>query len=45
MTASAKSKKPVVALIMGSKSDLDVVKGALTVFDKLLCKVNLTSLI
>lgn len=34
MTASAKSKKPVVALIMGSKSDLDVVKGALTVFDK-----------
>lgn len=34
MTACSKSKNPVVALIMGSKSDLDVVKGALTVLDK-----------
>ena len=34
MSGSKKSEKPVVALIMGSKSDLDVVKGALSVFDK-----------
>ena len=34
MPAGNKSKAPVVALIMGSKSDLDVVKGALSVLDK-----------
>ena len=32
--SSEKTSAPVVALIMGSKSDLDVVKGALGVLDK-----------
>ena len=34
MPRTQKANTPVVALIMGSKSDLDVVKGALTVLDK-----------